>query len=78
MEVLKMRDNYDFTNSNRNPYLHKLKRQISIRIDVETIDYFKELSTEVGIPYQKLMNYYLGDCATRHLKPNLKWEKEKV
>jgi len=73
-----MRDNYDFSNSTRNPYLNKLKKQISIRIDVDTINYFKELSFEIGIPYQKLINIFLTDCASKHLKPNIKWEKKKV
>lgn len=71
-----MRDNYDFSNSQKNPYSKKLKKQISIRINVDTINYFKDLSNETGIPYQKLMNYFLTDCAAKHLKPHIEWEKE--
>lgn len=60
-----MRKEYDFTDSLKNPYTSRLKKQISIRIDIDTIDYFKNLAAEVKIPYQKLMNLYLADCAKR-------------
>jgi len=36
-----MRKEYNFSNAKPNPYLKKLRKQISIRIDVDTIDYFK-------------------------------------
>ena len=72
-----MKDNYDFSNSIKNPYIKKLKKQISIRINIDTIEYFKSLSNEVGIPYQKLMNLYLSDCKNKQVKPSLKWQKYK-
>ena len=37
-----MKDEYDFTKARKNPYAKKLKQQITINIDVDTIDYFKE------------------------------------
>ena len=58
-----MRKEYDFTNAKPNPYLKKLRKQISIRIDVSTIEYFKGKAEETGIAYQNLMNLYLTDCA---------------
>ena len=58
-----MRDEYDFTDSKPNPYARALKRQVTIRLDQATIDYFKKLSGEVGVPYQSLINLYLRDCA---------------
>ena len=70
-----MRKEYDFSQSVRNPYIRKLKKVISIRIDPDTIDYFKKMAEETGIPYQNLMNHYLADCASKRLKPSLKWEK---
>ncbi len=73
-EVGIMRKEYDFTNAIRNPYIRKLKKQISIRLDIEIIEYFKKLSTETGIPYQNLMNLYLADCASRNVKPNVVWQ----
>jgi len=68
-----MKDEYDFTNSVKNPYAKKVKKQISIKIETDTINYFKELSKKVGIPYQNLMNSYLTDCAIKHVEPKLKW-----
>ena len=68
-----MRKEYDFSNSVKNPYAKKLKKQISIKIEVETIEYFKKLSAKVGIPYQNLINSYLTDCANRKVKPKLNW-----
>jgi antitoxin component of RelBE/YafQ-DinJ toxin-antitoxin module len=70
-----MKREYDFTNSRPNPYLRRLKRQISIRIDTDTIAYFKGLSESMGIPYQQLMNMYLADCASRKLVPATEWVK---
>ena len=74
MEVNSMRDEYDIEklNPRRNPYVKKLKKQVTINLNVETINYFKELSTETGIPYQTLINMYLTDCAKN--KKRLKFE----
>jgi len=63
-----MRAEYDFSKSKKNPYLHKLKQQITIRLDTETVSYFKSLSEETGITYQNLINLYLADCARNHKK----------
>ena len=68
-----MRKEYDFSKSSKNPYAKRFKKQISIRIERETIDYFKALAGETGIPYQNLMNLYLRDCALSHKKPEFKW-----
>lgn len=68
-----MRKEYDFSNSIKNPYAKKVKKQISIKIESDTITYFKELANKVGIPYQNLMNSYLTDCAIKHVEPKLKW-----
>ncbi|KAB2837613.1 MAG: antitoxin, partial [Melioribacteraceae bacterium] len=54
-----MKKEYDFSKSVKNPYTRKLKRQISIRIENETVEYFKELASQIDIPYQNLMNMYL-------------------
>ena len=68
-----MKEEYDFSNSVKNPYAKKVKKQISIKIESDTIDYFKALSVKVGIPYQNLINSYLTDCAIKHVEPELKW-----
>ena len=68
-----MRKKYDFSKSVKNPYSNLLKQQITIRLDKDTIIYFKDLAENVGIPYQNLINLYLKECAETHKKPALKW-----
>ena len=74
MEVRTMRQTYDFSNAKKNPYTNKLKKQITIRLDEETIDYFKKMSEETGIKYQQLINLYLADCAKKHFKLHINWK----
>lgn len=69
-----MKNEYDFSNARKNPYASHLKKQVTIRLDEESIDYFKSLSEEVGIPYQSLINLYLRDCAKSHRKLNINWK----
>jgi predicted DNA binding CopG/RHH family protein len=57
----------------KNPYIKQLKQPITIRLDKMTVAYFKNLATELGMPYQNLINLYLRDCAAEHRKLALKW-----
>ena len=68
-----MRKKYDFSKSIKNPYSRALKTQITIRIEAETISYFKQLAEDTGIPYQTLINLYLRDCAEENRKLTFKW-----
>lgn len=70
-----MRKEYDFSKmkSRRNPYVSKLKRQVTIRMGDDVVEYFKQLSEETGIPYQSLINLYLRDCMAHGRKPDLSW-----
>ena len=68
-----MRENYDFSNAKRNPFSKELKKTITIRLSKNSIEYFKDLSKSIGIPYQNLMDMYLSDCAHNHKKLNMKW-----
>ncbi len=68
-----MKRKYDFSKSVKNPYLHKPKKQLTIRLDEDTIDYFRCLSEESGIPYQSLINLYLRDCAAEKKKIHMSW-----
>jgi uncharacterized protein (DUF4415 family) len=63
-----MRTEYDFSKAVINPYAAQLKKQITIRLDEESINYFKSISEGVGIPYQSLINLYLRDCAASNRK----------
>ena len=69
-----MRTEYDFSKAVKNPYASQLKKQITIRLDEESISYFKAISTDIGMPYQSLINLYLRDCAASNRKLNLKWK----
>ena len=74
MEGNKMRKEYDFTNAKPNPYIKKLRKQISIRIDMDTINFFKKMAEETGITYQNLINLYLADCVVHSKKLNIAWK----
>jgi predicted DNA binding CopG/RHH family protein len=69
-----MRKEYDFSKGRRNPYAARLKRQVTIRLDDRTIQYFKQLSAEAGVPYQTLINLYLRDCAATQKRLSLTWK----
>ena len=58
-----MRKEYDFSRSEKNPYARRLKKQVTIRLDSDTLAYFKRLADEAALPYQTLINLYLRDCA---------------
>jgi uncharacterized protein (DUF4415 family) len=65
-----MRKEYDFSKmqGRRNPYAKQLKRQVTLRLGVDVIDYFKQMAKETGIPYQNLVNLYLRQCVQSHKK----------
>ena len=60
--------------SRRNPYAARLQRQVAIRLEEKTLEYFRALSDETGIPYQTLINLYLRDCAATKKRFSLAWE----
>ncbi|MCP4134927.1 MAG: BrnA antitoxin family protein [bacterium] len=69
-----MREEYDFSNSKKNPHAKRFKKQITIRLDVDTVEYFKSQADETGIPYQSLINLYLRDCAIQQRKLEMSWK----
>ena len=68
-----MKNEYDFSNAKKNPYAKQLKKVVTIRIDEESISYFKQLAEETGMPYQALINLFLKDCAAKKMKPDIPW-----
>ena len=70
-----MKKEYDFSKmkGRKNPYANRLKKQVTIRLGVDVLEYFKELAAETGIPYQNLINLYLRDCVSAGRQPVLKW-----
>lgn len=71
-----MRDEYDIANLNprKNPYLKKKKQQVTINLDCEVVNYFKDQASNSGIPYQILINSYLADCVTNKRELRLSWK----
>ena len=69
-----MKPEYDFSNAKLNPYIEKLRKKISIKIDIDTIEYFKKQSNTTGISYQNLINMYLSDCMINEKKINIDWK----
>ncbi len=73
-----MKAEYDFSKmkSRKNPYTSKLKKQVTIRMGEDVIEYFKNMADETGIPYQSLINLYLRDCVSKHRKIDVNWLKQ--
>ena len=70
-----MRKEYDLSKmrGRKNPHAKKLRKQVTLRLGIDVIDYFKGLAQETGIPYQNLINLYLTDCAQSRKKLRLSW-----
>jgi uncharacterized protein (DUF4415 family) len=68
-----MRKEYDFSDAKPNPFAKRMKQQVTIRLDRQTIAYFKALAEESGIAYQTLINLYLRDCAASRKKLAIQW-----
>ncbi len=73
--LLGMRSHYDFSKmkGRKNPYAKRLKRPVTIRLDQDTVAYFKAMAVKTGLPYQNLINLYLRDCAVHGRELSLKW-----
>lgn len=69
-----MRKKYDFSKARRNPYTRRLKKQLTIRLDEDTLAYFRDLAEETRIPYQTLINLYLRECAEKKKRPLMRWK----
>ena len=70
-----MKDEYDLSKmkSRPNPYAKVLKKQVTIRMSPDVVEYFKKMSEETNIPYQSLINLYLSDCSASKRKLNMQW-----
>jgi uncharacterized protein (DUF4415 family) len=71
-----MRKRYDFSKAKPNPYAKRLKKQVTIRLDQDTLAYFQQLAQESGIPYQTLINLYLRDCAASEKRLQIRWKAD--
>ena len=70
-----MQDEYDLTTmkSRPNPYAERLKKQVTLAVSGDVIDYFEQMALETGVPYQVLINLYLRDCVANHRKLEMQW-----
>ena len=70
-----MRKEYDFSKmkGRKNRYAKEFKKQITLRVGVDVLEYFKGLAEETGIPYQNLIDMYLRDCVLSKKRLSLKW-----
>jgi predicted DNA binding CopG/RHH family protein len=70
-----MKKEYGFSrmSGKKNPHARRLKKQVTMRLGIEVIAYFKEMSETSGIPYQNLINSYLTDCARNQRKLVVEW-----
>ena len=68
-----MREEYDFSEGIKNPYAKRLRKSITMNVDIEALDYFKKQSSASGIPYQTLINLYLVDCAQNNRQLKMQW-----
>lgn len=71
----RMRKEYDLNKmkGQKNPYIKELKTQITMRLDRETVEYFKMLAKKTGMSYQNLINLYLRECVDMKKEPTLQW-----
>jgi uncharacterized protein (DUF4415 family) len=70
-----MKKEYDLSKmkSRKSPYARKLKKQVTLRLDPDIIEYFKAQSESQGIPYQTLINLYLRDCVEQGRTLKITW-----
>ncbi len=68
-----MREEYDFSQSIKNPYADRLRKPITIHLGLDVIKYFEGMSEETDIPYQVLINLYLKDCVQSDRRLSFAW-----
>ncbi|WP_286824391.1 antitoxin [Microcystis sp. LSC13-02] len=61
-----MKREYDLANmkSRPNPFSQQLKKQVTLTLGIEVIEYFEKKAKQKGISYQELIDLYLQDCMT--------------
>ncbi len=71
-----MLEEYDIDrlNPRPNPYAKELKKQVTIKISPNVIEYFKEQANKAGMPYQTLINLYLLDCVNNKRELQMTWK----
>ena len=67
-----MRKEYDLSKMERvpNPYFEKLSKEITFRLDFDSIDYFKKLGEPYGLPPEDMIRMYMQRIAATGYKVN--------
>ena len=70
-----MKEEYDLDTMKFRPSIYRklLTEEITIQLENEVIDYFKEMAKGVGLPYQSLINLYLKECMTSGKELKMSW-----
>ena len=71
-----MRKEYDFSGAKKRPEVARslgAKKAVTIRLDEQVVDYFRDLAKETGDPYQTLINSFLRDCVQKKMRPTGEW-----
>lgn len=55
----------DFSNGAPNPYIGRVPRRVTLSVDEDVLEHFKDEARRTGVPYQTLMARYLSECAAR-------------
>ena len=68
-----MEAEYDLSKMKRrpNPFAKQLKKQITIDVAIDVIEYFETIAQEKGISSQEIINLYLQDCVVSKRKLSL-------
>jgi uncharacterized protein (DUF4415 family) len=51
---------------------------VTIRLDQDTVKYFKRLAEETGVAYQTLINLYLRECVSTGKRLSNTWAAAQV
>ena len=61
-----MRKEYDFSKMKRapNPFFEKLSKEVTFRLDFDSLAYFQKVGDSYGFPVEKVMQLYLQKLAS--------------
>lgn len=53
-----MREGYDFSGSLPNPHAERLRKPVTVNLDVSDIEHLKAEAKRTGVPYQPVTNMH--------------------
>lgn len=62
---------YDFSESIPNPYFERLSKEITFRLDLDSLAYFQKLGEPYGMPAEEMIFRYLRHMAGSGYKADL-------